>query len=239
MTEDKNYKKIVEEHSKDNSNTDLPDQPGLEIWLEEDVKNSKIKKDISNTILNSSKEEDLITHSSRYFEDASSMSEEELETMLGAFSDNVLNVQIDRNNNTYFNPEGMIYLGDLINMLTDKEDTDLIKDSSDGLVKSSDYFVQGYNSLLRDYPNLKGKLSREKLFSPITKRVMCGFLMNFYPLKDLPSWNSPSLERKGLYTHTVFEKLNAEGVFETAVMESFVTRLELSNLYKKVLKNKL
>ena len=261
MTDDKKLIKKVIDQGKTNEGTGLPEQPGLELWwfpdepeepekpeyedclsqLEQQSQTqtqvaSKIPRRpyVPTSMSNSENrdKEDFQTHSSRYFEDTKGMSKESLQTLKSAFDNNILNVQVSISGKTYFNPDGLTYLADLVNLIynlkptPEKLDYNGIKEK---VATPEDYFYDSLRFLHTLLPSFTENITRPQLFSPITVGVLCGTLTKIIP-KVYTSEQLKSLNLEQNTKNNLEVELFSNGIVSTNVKD-FVTRSELSKLY--------
>lgn len=252
-----NIKKVIVEHANDNAGTGLPASPGFEIWTEDDTpfptQESKTPTPLvapqmpkppafsnpstmrGTTLDNAShRDEDYSTHVKRYFEDADDMSNEDLEVMKSAFNNNVLNVQVTNTGKTYFNPEGVIYLADLLTVLAKLEnfqpDYNSMKLDPDA-VSPNDYYLDGYLFIRNNIPNLA--LDRTTLFRPVTLRLLHKMSTGYTNSKLVVT----KLQKLGLSSDTndtdkFISTLTGAGVLgSNKTADDLLTRMELSRFY--------
>lgn len=182
----------------------------------------------------SHRDEDYSTHVKRYFEDTGGMSAEDLNSMNTAFSNNMLNVQVTNSGKTYFNPEGVIYLADLLTVLAKlenfKPDYDSMELDPDA-VSPKDYYLDGYLFIRNSIPHLC--LDRTTLFRPVTLRLLDRMVTEYTDSKIVVS----KLKNLGFNPDNkdldkFISVISRAGVFELdKTADDLLTRVELSRFY--------
>lgn len=118
------------------------------------------------------------------YTDKALLTSEAQEAFFTLFNKNLLTPQYGPNGQIYFNPKGLITLGDLLNTLADPTVTN-IQLSEDGVTDSLDFYNNGYNQMLELTPELVGVITRSEFYLPVSKKVLKFVLSAFTIFKDI------------------------------------------------------
>ena len=150
---------------------------------------TKLKEHVETTDKQKSKHAHK-TKATRYttldeeYTDKASLTSETQEAFFTLFNKNLLTPQYGPNGQIYFNPKGLITLGDLLNTLADPTVTN-IQLSEDGVTDSLDFYNNGYNQMLELTPELVGVITRSEFYLPVSKKVLKFILSAFTIFKDI------------------------------------------------------
>lgn len=156
------------------------------------------------------------------YQDVTKLTTDEVNAFFEAFDDNILTPQYDKNGRMFFNSEGCITLGELLNILADKN-VDITGTSSDGVSDVNDYFNNGYNQLLEKLGDKdKLGLTRNDLF----------IFVNYSLLKTIFSIMKPESTLEDLSNLIKLPNLDNTFNISRDVLDTPITRKHLALLNK-------
>lgn len=204
MTEEL-YRSVFQEPPKDNQDKHMPPQAGVELWLP--YQESQAKQ-----------------ISKEYFSDYEWLNDEENASMTQAFNDGMLSVQVDHHGKAYFNPEGIVTFGDLLQWydLATPTPKQLIEPTDHHVATESDFFYHGYCKLLTYQPKVAKEMTRSTCFLAVTVQTLMVFILKCLVL------NAIGATAENLVTHFVYEDILA-----TTDGDALITRLQLAQIFNE------